>query len=817
MKTKGLIKKAAALVLGITMAMSALMLPCIEVSNTYAEDTSYTYSVNSCTFEYIIEELKGEEIAVITNVPKHGENVNIPSYIKHNGKEYPVVKIKDHFLVTDKDVKTIIFPETVKIIQASALYGSTVESITLPNGLEELGNGFASRCLDLRTINYSGTSITKMGLRVLDSSGISKYYDDDPFNGKLKYHLYNEKGALCLGNWLIDYTPSDDVRSVKIADLGDNGIKVENVAGAAFARLNYIRSVDLEGIKIINEDNFFSCFELSEVINDDEVIEVGERAFKTTKWMSNAMEEEGFGRIGNSLLYYITDSDTIDFTSDKFEGIKYIKSGSLVNCADTENIICSSDQVFEHDCLYVAHKQNEEGKNDSLPLISTYKIKSVVIDGEELTYQKIIEDPTAHAWLKKHTDVFKNSELIKIMVEEKTKALFEQMEIPYYGMNNDAETLYTTSEEFYIRLKIHNYVSQYDYDAEGEFSNGAISFLLGGRMICDTYAVIIQYMLECAGIESKTLNSYNHCWNSTRIGSEWFECDDGWDAQNNAHNFSWFGQSTTRLAERHAVAYDYIGAYDSFHMVMNYKYMTERVPAERTLGDIDGNNDRNNTDAQLLWSYLKGETDEIIAQAADINFDGEIDVTDGVLLENLVNGQAIDPDNIPDDGLAPRVKIAFVNGDDFDDIKYDYTDREGYITLPDKMFTAPKGKILSYDIGSVGDVFRITTPLTVIHTVWIDDPNPESSDPDSSDADSSDTDSSGSNSSSPDINEYELGDVNGDGSIDIEDAVAIIQHINGMTPLTPDEEARADVSKDENIDIDDAVILINYINGNSTF
>lgn len=62
-----------------------------------------------------------------------------------------------------------------------------------------------------------------------------------------------------------------------------------------------------------------------------------------------------------------------------------------------------------------------------------------------------------------------------------------------------------------------------------------------------------------------------------------------------------------------------------------------------------------------------------------------------------------------------------------------------------------------------------------------------------------------------------LGDVNGDGATDIEDAVAIIQHINGMTPLVDDEELRADVSKDNNIDIDDAVTLISYINGNSTF
>ena len=102
----------------------------------------------------------------------------------------------------------------------------------------------------------------------------------------------------------------------------------------------------------------------------------------------------------------------------------------------------------------------------------------------------------------------------------------------------------------------------------------------------------------------------------------------------------------------------------------------------------------------------------------------------------------------------------------------------------------PEGKKLSYDIGRIKQTVRITDPLTVVHAQWID-------------------------SSTPDYDP--LGDVNSDGVTDIEDAVAVIQYINGMTPLRKDEEKRADVTKDKTVDIDDAVTIISYINGNITF
>lgn len=61
--------------------------------------------------------------------------------------------------------------------------------------------------------------------------------------------------------------------------------------------------------------------------------------------------------------------------------------------------------------------------------------------------------------------------------------------------------------------------------------------------------------------------------------------------------------------------------------------------------------------------------------------------------------------------------------------------------------------------------------------------------------------------------ELDKGDVNGDKKIDIEDAVRIINYINGVRPMYKNQLDAADLDGSNGVDIQDAVILINYING----
>ena len=62
----------------------------------------------------------------------------------------------------------------------------------------------------------------------------------------------------------------------------------------------------------------------------------------------------------------------------------------------------------------------------------------------------------------------------------------------------------------------------------------------------------------------------------------------------------------------------------------------------------------------------------------------------------------------------------------------------------------------------------------------------------------------------PEEPEYELGDVNGDGAINISDVTALINYLLTKDPSTIVMEA-ADLNGDQNVNISDATALINRL------
>lgn len=817
---RNLFKKIIAVTLGITIAMGSLMLPNNFVRNELTTASAFSIKIDDVTYDYRMEPDHGSYYLVLTNVKDHGETVEIPSSITHNGIEYPVGRIGFGFLKEDTTAKTVIFPESVKWFDGDVLRSSSIENIILPNSVEHISDSFASKCSELKSVKYEGTNIKYKNLGKNIFGGSNQ-------EGLKNSGLLDDNGILTLGNWLLKLPADLDVEELKVTDLSQNGVKIEGVAQYAAENQKHIKKLDLEGVKYLNEGSFFNSKLLDEVVNAEDVIFAERSCLDHTPWYSR-IKDNGFTRLGDALLYYKTDSDTIDLEHGQLEGIKYVSAGALVDCEKLETIRCSCDCKFELNSFFKKNEYEKKGVTtyDPLYLDPPIKIKDFYVKGQKVTYSTLINDPDVYAWFKNSYKAIEDSEFVKTMVEKKTKELFRQMQIPYYGLENNAIGTHTPTEEFYIRLKIYDYISIYRYDLYHDYVNLKDAFLLGGKLTCTTYAEMAHYMLECAGVGAKTYftnppASGVHYWNTTKIGDEWFENDDGWEAQG-GHGYFWFMKSS-EACRRSGVDHIFQLSFDSFHLYPD-SGSTEQTIAQRTLGDIDGNEQREKNDVAMLWDYVKGNSDSINEKAADLNFDGVVDVTDAVLLDHFLNGKALDPDNIPIDALAPTNQVAFLNGEDYDDIRYAYTDREGYIELPELDFEAPEGKVLSYDLGEVGKKVRVTTPMKVIKVKWIDEPAEESSVPESSEPDSSTPDSSSkpNDSSRPDSTisdpkDAMLGDVNYDYTIDIEDAVAIIQHINGITPLTADEETRADVSKDGNIDIDDAVTLISYINGNSTF
>ncbi len=58
-----------------------------------------------------------------------------------------------------------------------------------------------------------------------------------------------------------------------------------------------------------------------------------------------------------------------------------------------------------------------------------------------------------------------------------------------------------------------------------------------------------------------------------------------------------------------------------------------------------------------------------------------------------------------------------------------------------------------------------------------------------------------------------IGDVNGDGNIDVADAILILRHIVGLVTLSGDGLEAADVNQDDQVDVADAILILRYVVG----
>jgi hypothetical protein len=58
-----------------------------------------------------------------------------------------------------------------------------------------------------------------------------------------------------------------------------------------------------------------------------------------------------------------------------------------------------------------------------------------------------------------------------------------------------------------------------------------------------------------------------------------------------------------------------------------------------------------------------------------------------------------------------------------------------------------------------------------------------------------------------------LGDVNNDGTIDVSDVMAVINHIVEITSLSGNQLLAADTTRNQVVDVSDAMKIVNYIVG----
>ena len=593
------LKKALISVFAFSLALSSAMIPNTPVSSLLTAeitaDAAETYGqvkYAGNTFNY---ETTGNGTAVkLTSINRLNEaTCPLPSSVTVNGKSLPVNEIANDF-GKNAVIRTITIPDSVKKVGYNFAAGSKIESIGVGMNVKEIGINLCQNCPNLRTVSYYGTALEKLG--------------EHAFNGTPYIQNKNSKGAVTMGEWLIQYTGT--ASSVRVLDLGNNRPDIHKIAPYAFSSNTKLQSVNLNGISVVGEDAFRSCSNLKTITDGYSLSSVESRAFSTTPWF-DAQKAANGGTVvlDRALLNYtkIT-NNTVDMTN---LNVQYIAADALraVKNAKTvklPNSILSVDR-------YAFCVSNEMADYENLYLFN-----------QKITYSNYNSSQYAN-FMKNNLAAFTHSKWGINMAREKGKSILSSLGIAYVG--NGSKGNYSVEKEYEIVNKLYHHVGgkhQYRYSFDGGSQDYIEELFYNKGIICYDYADLYMFLLELAGVDAECVSGPGHAFNTVEIGGDWFFVDTCWY---NYPNLYLVNRATVEQEKKNHI----VNGLSKHTMIPSEMFTLSGIPyCKYTLGDVNRDGQFDIRDAATFREYLLGTRTLNAKQKilSDVNKDGKFDKTD---------------------------------------------------------------------------------------------------------------------------------------------------------------------------------------------
>ena len=329
--TKTITKRIWGVLLALCMLLSLMPMAAFA-----AEDPSVVYDYRFVTEDTIeIMGYNGTETDLV-----------IPSQI--NG--YTVVGIGDLDLLGDDTdtVESVVVPDTVKYIETfayypnTAYYVSSLTKVTLPEGLETIGDDAFASAPGLSEINLPST-LKSIGERAFMNCNIDnftipagvEYIGANAFNETyMAVRKANEVRArggdpfIVIGGELVKYAGDDTVVTVP------DGVR--GIATDAFSPYGGdVTSITLpDSVEYIAEEGFSDLSALATVNFGSGLKEIGDAAFSGCDSLNNVVLPEGLKKIGDNAFARCSSLDSISFPGT----LETLYPGSLRGTPYWENL-----------------------------------------------------------------------------------------------------------------------------------------------------------------------------------------------------------------------------------------------------------------------------------------------------------------------------------------------------------------------------------------------------------------------------------------------------------------------------------------------
>lgn len=606
-----------------------------------------------------------------------------------------------------------------------------LETIDLPSNLETIGNRAFLNCLSLTSISIPESVQVIPGAAFLGCTSLTSISIPD------SVHTISSEAF-------------DSCTSMTYIDLPDN---LTNIGFRAFRNCT---SLEMPEFPITLESIGNQAFENTPSITGTLVI-----SENVTNIGDHCFSESGISEV------YSNSSATIDFSAF-YNNTNLVKvtltgneklNGAFWSCKNLSNIIVP---------LSANYNWNDSAFDNcpNLQYINDEKI--------EFSYDEDINDV-----------VFTNSaamdEFIRTHFNASSGVGFIESYVDYYCDEVVQRFITPDMTDIQKAKALHDWIInkvEYDHnDMYADKNHCDCSVFINDTTVCDGYARGYARLMNKAGIETEYFTNMTHAWNKCKFGDIYLNVDTCWDDPHNS--YPWFLLSDKEVLEHDADSHCYVDG-------MPY--------SNYPMGDLNMDTVVGVDDYRIMQKYLSGNIDLNYNQSilADLNFDGELDNADLRLMKEKCQKRFdLNGDRKLNNNDHALLQFAIVNQLDLskeDNYKFDINN-DGVIDYKDaKEMRAFLEKYCNQDKNAY----------------------------------------------------YRMGDLNLDGTVDREDYNALKDYINNKTEFKADHRLAdlvfnnftiveedlelldeltkyeiGDVNLDNQIDINDKNLLMDYIAGNA--
>ncbi len=300
---------------------------------------------------YKINTLNGENTVEVADNRDFRGVANIAKEVIHEGIKYKVVKISDVAFLNNSSLNGVTLPNGITSIGEAAFRGCyALTSIRLPNSITSISDGAFMHCSSLSNITLpnSITSIGKAvfrGCKALTSihlpNSITSISDDAFLHCSSLSNVTFPNGISSIGK--AAFMGCKALTSIRLPN------SITSISYGAFMHCSSLSNVTLpNGITSISDGAFLHCLSLSNVTFPNGISSIGEAAFRGCKALTSIRLPNSITSISDDAFMHCSSLSNVTFPN----GITSIGETAFLGCDALDSIILPDSLTSIGECAF---------------------------------------------------------------------------------------------------------------------------------------------------------------------------------------------------------------------------------------------------------------------------------------------------------------------------------------------------------------------------------------------------------------------------------------------------------------------------------